>query len=56
MTKPIHNMGKVVTMNSRFCVAAGISALHDVGYIGQVLIKKQGKFSPKHVPGNLIDE
>lgn len=28
MTKPIHGQGKVVTMDSGFCVAAGIIALH----------------------------
>ncbi|KAL7447697.1 LOW QUALITY PROTEIN: hypothetical protein ACHAXS_000075 [Conticribra weissflogii] len=54
MTKPIHNMDKVVTMDSGFCVAAGILALHDVGVFA--LINKQGKFWPKHVPWNQIDE
>ncbi|KAL7471152.1 hypothetical protein ACHAXS_011440 [Conticribra weissflogii] len=55
MTKPIHNTGKIVTMDSGFCVAAGILALHDVGVYGQSLIKKHGRFWPKHVPGQLID-
>ncbi len=56
MTKPIHNTGKVVTMDSGFCVAAGILALHDVGVYGQSLIKKRGRFWPKHVPGQFIDD
>jgi len=56
MTKLIHNIGKVVTMDSRFCVAPGILALHDVGVFGQALIKKRGRFWPKYVPGNQIDE
>ena len=56
MTKPIHNTGKVVTMDSGFCVAAGILALHHVGVYGQALIKKRGRFWPKHVPGQMIEE
>ncbi len=56
MTKPIHNMDKVVTTNSGFCVAAGILALHDVGVFGQALIKKWGRLWLKHVSGNQIDE
>ncbi len=56
MTKPIHNTGEIVTMDSGFCVAAGILALHHVGVYGQALIKKQGQYWPKHVPGNEIEE
>ncbi len=56
MTKPIHNTGKIVTMDSGFCVAAGILALHHVGVYGQALIKKRGRYWPKHVPGNEIEE
>ena len=50
MTEPIHHTGKVVTMDSGFCVAAGILALHQMGVYGQALIKKWGKHWPKHVP------
>ncbi len=56
MTKPIHNTGKIVTMNSGFCVAAKILTLHHVGVYRQALIKKQGWYWPKHVPGNEIEE
>ncbi|KAL7460481.1 hypothetical protein ACHAXS_000931 [Conticribra weissflogii] len=49
-------MGKVVTMDNGFCVATGILALHDVEVFVQALIKRQGKFWEKHVPGNQIDE
>ena len=55
MTKPIHNTGKVVTMDSGFCVTAGILALHDHGVYGQAFIKKWGRFWPKHVPRDAID-
>ena len=44
MTKPIHNTGTVVTMDSGFCVAAVILALHHVGVYGQALIKNRGRF------------
>ena len=43
-------------MDSRFCVTVGMLALHDAGVFGQALIKKRGRFWPKHVPGNQIDE
>jgi len=56
ITKPIHHTGKVIIMNSRFCVTAGILALHDVGVFGQALIKKYGNFWPQHVPGQQIDD
>ena len=56
MTRPIHHTGRVVTMDSRFCVTAGILALHDRGVYGQALIKKRGRYWPKWVPGAAIDE
>ena len=54
MTKPIHGTGKVVSMDSGFCVSAGILHLHDLGVYGQALIKKR-KYWPKGVPGDDID-
>ena len=54
MTKPIHGTGKVVSMDSGFCVASGILHLHDLGVYGQALIKKR-KFWPKHCPGEQIE-
>ena len=56
MTRPIHHTGRVVTMDSGFCVTAGILALHDRGVYGQALIKKRGHYWPKMVPGFAIDE
>ena len=47
MTKPIHATGRVVTMDSGFCVTAGILAMHDHGVFGQALIKKRGRYWPK---------
>ncbi|KAL7460891.1 hypothetical protein ACHAXS_001327, partial [Conticribra weissflogii] len=55
MTKPIHGKGKVVTMDSGFCDAAGIIAMHKHGVFGQALIKKHSQYWPKYVPGNEID-
>lgn len=55
MTKQIHNTGKIVTMDSGFCVSVVILALHDVGVFGQYLIKKNWQFWPKHVKGGQID-
>ncbi|KAL3790836.1 hypothetical protein ACHAWO_012136 [Cyclotella atomus] len=35
MTEPIHGTGKIVSMDSGFCVTAGILHLHDLGVYGQ---------------------
>ena len=56
MTKPIHNMGKVVTTDSGFCVAAGILALHGHGVYDQALIKKHGRYWPKHILEDAIND
>jgi hypothetical protein len=56
MTEPIHGSGKIVSMDSCFCVTAGIFALHDKGVYGQALTKKRGRYRPKGVPGDHIDE
>lgn len=55
MTEPIHGTGKIVSMDSGFCVTAGILHLHDLGVYGQALIKKR-KYWPKDVPGDQIDQ
>ncbi|KAL7475080.1 hypothetical protein ACHAW6_001012 [Cyclotella cf. meneghiniana] len=55
MTKPIQNTGKDVCMDSGFCIATGIIALHKKGVYGQSLIKKQGKYWPKHVQGSVLE-
>jgi hypothetical protein len=55
MTEPIHGTGKIVSMDSGFCVTVGILHLHDLGVFGQSLIKKR-KYWPKGVPGEQIDK
>ncbi len=56
MTKPIHGTGKVVSMDSGFCVSAGILSMHFVGVYGKALVKKRGRYWTKDVPGDYIDE
>ena len=56
MTKPIHNTGKVVLMDSGFCVTAGILAMHDHGVYGQELIKKRGRYWPRGMTGDHINQ
>jgi hypothetical protein len=55
MTVPLQRTGKIVTMDSGFCVTVGILALHDKGIYGQALIKKRGRYWPRGVPGNDIN-
>ncbi len=43
MTKLIHNSDKIVTVDSGFCVAEEIFALHHIGVYRQAFIKKQGQ-------------
>ena len=54
MTEPIHGTGKIVTGDSSFCVAVGVTALQKHGVHGQFLIKKR-KYWPRHVLGDYID-
>ena len=39
--KTVHHTGKVVSMDSGFCVSVGIIAMHNFGVYGQSLIKKR---------------
>ena len=55
MTKPIHNSGKIVTMDSGFCVTMGILVMHDHGVYRQSLIKNRGSYWSRGLPGNAID-
>ena len=55
MTKPIHHTGKVVVMDSGFCVAKGIIEMEKKGVFGQALIKKL-RYWPKFIPGDAIDQ
>ncbi|KAL7474077.1 hypothetical protein ACHAW6_000071 [Cyclotella cf. meneghiniana] len=55
MTLPIHGTGEIVSMDSGFCVLAGVLALHDKGVFGQALIKKWDRYWPKRVPGDDIN-
>ena len=41
MTKPVHHTGKVVLMDSGFCVSVRIIVMHNFGVYGQSLIKKR---------------
>lgn len=54
MTEPIFGTGKIVSIDSGFCVTAGILHLHDLGVYGQAMIKKR-KYWPQGVPGDQID-
>jgi len=55
MCEPIFGSGKIVRMDSGFCVSKGITKLAENGVYGQALIKKR-KYWPKYVPGDMIDE
>ena len=48
MTEPLHHTGKVVSGDSGFCVAQGVTALHQHEVHGQFLIKMR-RYWPKHV-------
>ena len=54
MTNPVHHIGKVVSMESGFCVSVVIIAMHNFGVYGHSLIKK-GRYWPKNVPVDAID-
>jgi hypothetical protein len=57
MMEPIKRTGKACTMDSGFCVSKGIVELEaKLGVLGQALIKKRGRYWPKGVPGDMIDQ
>ena len=51
----IKSAGKVVILDSGFCVLEGIIVLKKVGVYAGALIKKQ-RYWPKHVPGKRIEK
>ena len=55
MYKTTASTGKVVILNSGFCVLQGLIELKKIGVFASALIKKR-RYWPKHVPGELIDE
>jgi hypothetical protein len=54
MTSPIHGTGKVVIMDSGFCVLDALLALKSVGVFGSALIKKR-RYWPKGIDGDEIN-
>ena len=54
MKVPLHGTGKIVSMESGFCVTVGIHHFHEHGVYGQSLIKKR-KYWPKWCPREQID-
>ena len=49
-TKPIHGSGKLVVLDSGFCVLQGLVELKKLGVFAHALIKKC-RYWPKHVKG-----
>jgi hypothetical protein len=54
MCKPLFHSGKVVILDSGFCVLQGIIELKKVGVFAAALIKKR-RYWPKHVDGDGIN-
>ena len=50
LTKPIHGSGKLVVLDSGFCVLQGLVELKKLGVFAHALIKKR-RYWPKHVKG-----
>ncbi len=55
MSRILWNSGKIVTMDSGFCVSKGIIEMKEKGVFGQALVKPRGKGWPVLVPGKYID-
>lgn len=54
MCAPIAGSGKVVILDSGFCVLQGLVELKKKGIFASAVIKKR-RFWPKHVPGEAMD-
>ena len=55
MCQGVSGSGRVVILDSGFCVLEWIIELRKLGVYAGALIKKR-RYWPKHVPGDLIDE
>ena len=53
LTKQLWNLGKVVVLDSGFCVARALTELAKKGVFATALIKKR-RYWPKHVDGDMI--
>ena len=51
----MYTTGKIVILDSGFCVLEGLIALRKVGVFAGALIKKRC-YWPKYVPGDVIDD
>ena len=54
LCKNLYSTGKVVVLDSGFCVLDGLIELRKKGVFAGALIKKR-RYWPKHVPGDAID-
>lgn len=54
LCKNLYGTGKIVILDSGFCVLEGLIELRKKGVFGGALIKKR-RYWPKHVPGDMID-
>lgn len=55
LCKSLYGTGKIVILDSGFCVLEGLIELRKMGVFAGALIKKQ-RYWPKYVPGDAIDE
>ena len=55
LTKPLRGTGKVVILDSGFCVLKALIELRKVGVFGSAVIKKR-RYWPKDIPGEEIRE
>lgn len=54
MTEPLHYTGKIVVMDSGFCVLRGLLEMEKKGVYGHALVKKR-RYWPTHVDGDAIN-
>ena len=54
LCKSLYGTGKIVILDSGFCVLEALIALRKVGVFAGALIKKR-QYWPKYVPGDVID-
>ena len=55
LTKSIWTQGKIVVLDSGFCVLTALIALQKAGVFAHAVIKKR-RFWPKYVPGDAIED
>ena len=53
LTKSIYNTGRIIVLDSGFCILQGLIELRKIGLFAHAVIKKR-RYWPRYVKGNIL--